>query len=126
MNISQVSEKYKLSQDTLRYYERIGLIPHIKRNSGGYREYSDFDCGWIEAIRFMRNAGMTIELLLEYVGMVNQGDDTKEARKNLLITQRSQLVEKIADLHDTLARLTHKIDSYETAVVPKEKMLIKN
>jgi len=67
MTIKEVSEKYGLSQDTLRYYEKIGLIPRISRNGSGVRDYTEEDCRWIEFIKCMRNAGVQIEALIEYV-----------------------------------------------------------
>ncbi|WP_434778714.1 MerR family transcriptional regulator [Neisseria sp. Ec49-e6-T10] len=123
MNISDVGKKYDLSPDTLRYYERIGLIPKIYRNSAGVREYNEQDCRWVEAIKFMRNAGMSIELLLEYVEMVHAGDQMAQARKELLMKQRALLIAQIEGLQSTLAQLTHKIESYEQSVQPNEQKL---
>ncbi|CAH0314557.1 MerR family transcriptional regulator [Peribacillus sp. Bi134] len=125
MIISEVSEKFGISPDTLRYYERIGLIPPINRNKSGLREYTEQDCHWIQVILFMRNAGMSIELLLEYVKMVHQGDETMQTRKELLIEQRNQLVARIEEQQKTLELLNGKIESYEKSVVPNEKKLKK-
>lgn len=123
MMISEVSEKFGISADTLRYYERIGLIPAINRNKSGLREYTEQDCHWIQVILFMRDAGMSIELLLEYVKMVHQGDETRQSRKELLMEQRDKLVTKIEELQKTLKVLNRKIDSYEQSVVPNEQKL---
>lgn len=123
MIISEVSEKFGILPDTLRYYERIGLIPPINRNKSGLREYTEQDCHWIQVILFMRDAGMSIELLLEYVKMVHQGDVTMQTRKELLIEQRNQLVARIEELQKTLKLLNGKIESYEKSVVPNEKKL---
>lgn len=67
MTIKEVSEKYAVSQDTLRYYERIGLIPPVARTAGGIRNYTESDIGWVETAVCMRNAGVPIEALIEYV-----------------------------------------------------------
>ncbi|HBW37777.1 MerR family transcriptional regulator [Desulfosporosinus sp. BICA1-9] len=123
MTITEVSEKYDLTQDTLRYYERIGLIPHVNRNKSGIRDYTEEDCRWVEFIKCMRNAGLPIEVLIEYVGLFQQGDTTIEARKELFIEQRKQLISKMADMQKTLERLNYKIAVYEQAVIPKEKEL---
>ncbi|WP_419875174.1 MerR family transcriptional regulator [Candidatus Pristimantibacillus sp. PTI5] len=123
MMISEICEKFGISPDTLRYYERIGLIPRINRNKSGIREYSEQDCKWIQVIIYMRNAGMSIELLLEYVEMVHQGDSTIQTRKELLVQQRDQLVPKIDKLQKSLQLLNGKIDSYEQSVAPNEKNL---
>ena len=105
MTISEVSEKYGLTPDTLRYYERIGLIPPVPRTKSGLRDYDESSCNWIEFIKCMRGAGLQIEALIEYVALYQQGDSTIEARKNLL--------EKQAEIAATIDRLNYKIDNYE-------------
>lgn len=123
MTIAEVSEKFDVSQDTLRYYERIGLIPRVNRNKSGIRDYTEEDCKWVEFIKCMRSAGLTIEVLIEYVGMFQQGDATIEARKELLTEQRKQLIARMEDMKKSLERLNYKIEQYENVVVPKEKEL---
>ena len=76
MTITEVSKKYDLSQDTLRYYERIGLIPTVNRNKSGIRDYTDEDCKWVEFIKCMRGAGLPIEVLIEYVALFQEGEST--------------------------------------------------
>lgn len=123
MTITEVSKKYDLTPDTLRYYERIGLIPNVGRTSGGIREYHDEDCRWIEFIKCMRSAGLPVEILIEYVKLFQQGDETIEARKSLLIEQRNALVSRITDMQSTLDRLDVKIDRYEKLIIPIENEL---
>ncbi len=123
MMIAEVSGKFDLSQDTLRYYERIALIPSVNRSSGGNRDYTEKDCNWIEFIKCMRNAGLPIEVLIEYVTLFQQGNATIEARKELLIEQRKQLTARMEDMRKTLERLNYKIESYEQSVLEKEKGL---
>lgn len=123
MTITEVSKKFNLSQDTLRYYERIGLIPSVNRNKGGIRDYTDEDLKWVEFIKCMRSAGLPIEVLIEYVGLFQQGDETIEARKELFIEQRKQLITRMEDMKKTLERLDYKIAVYEQVVVEKEKEL---
>jgi DNA-binding transcriptional MerR regulator len=113
MTIAEVSKEYELTPDTLRYYERIGLIPPVNRNSSGNRDYKEDDCRWVSFIKCMRSAGLSIEVLLEYVSLFRQGDETRGARKDLLEAQRRQLLERIEELHDTLAVLDKKIAGYE-------------
>ncbi len=124
MTIAQVSKKYEITQDTLRYYERIGLIPPVGRSKSGIRNYAEEDCRWVEFIKCMRSAGLAIEVLIEYVALFKQGDSTIDARKELLIEQRRQLINKLEDMKETLSRLDRKIESYEQCVVKKEKLLI--
>lgn len=113
MTIAEVSKKFGLTADTLRYYERIGLIPPVKRSSSGIRTYDDTDCNWVEFIKCMRGVGIPVEMLIEYVAMFNQGADTIGARKELLVEQRQQLALKIVEMQAVLERLDNKIDGYE-------------
>lgn len=123
MTITEVSGQYGLSKDTLRYYERIGLLPSIRRNGNGIRDYVQADCDWIGFIKCMRNAGLPIDVLMEYVTLFRQGDATIEARKALLIEQRTQLAAKIEEMQQTMARLDCKIEDYELVIVKKERGL---
>ncbi|AHF06459.1 MerR family transcriptional regulator [Desulfitobacterium metallireducens] len=120
MTISEVSEKFGITQDTLRYYERIGLIPHVNRNKSGIRDYTEEDCNWIGFIKCMRSAGLPIEVLIEYVGLFQQGDETIKVRKGLLIEQRNQLMARIEEMKKTLNYLNHKIETYDQLVVVEQ------
>ena len=123
MTITEVSKKYGLSADTLRYYERVGLIPTVNRNKSGIRDYTQEDCNWVEFIKCMRGAGLPIEVLIDYVTMFQQGDSTVDERKALLIDQRRALAEKIEEMNKTLERLDYKIDLYEKGLIMSEKEL---
>jgi MerR family transcriptional regulator, aldehyde-responsive regulator len=124
MKIAEVSERYGISPDTLRYYERIGLIPPVSRSSGGIRDYSEIDLRRVEFIKCMRSAGLPIEVLIEYVGLVQQGDQTIQARKEILKGQREQLAARMKELQKTLDLLNYKIGVYENAVLKKEKEML--
>src|SRR5512137_1915732 len=102
MKIAEVSERYGLSTDTLRYYERVGLIPHVNRNGSGIRDYGELDIRRVEFIKCMRSAGLPVEVLIDYVALVQQGDRTTEARKEILIEQRNLLAARIAEMQKTL------------------------
>jgi DNA-binding transcriptional MerR regulator len=123
MAIKQVSEKFDISHDTLRYYERIGLIPRVNRNKSGNRDYTEEDCKWVEFIICMRNAGLSIEVLIEYVDLFQQGNETTEARKDLLIGERTQLKAKMEVMQRTLERLDSKIETYELTIGKRERTL---
>ena len=125
MRISEVSEQSDLSSDTLRYYERIGLIPPVNRNDSGIRDYSDLDVRRVEFIKCMRSVGLPIEVLIEYYGLVQQGDETIEARKEILIEQRAQLVTRMEEMQKTMGLLDYKISVYEEAILKKEKEIAK-
>ncbi len=113
MTIAEVSKKYGLTADTLRYYERIGLLPAVNRNKSGNRDYSETDCGWIEFIKCMREAGLSIETLSEYITLFRQGNETLKARENLLIRERDKLKERLNAMQATLERLNYKIERYQ-------------
>ena len=123
MTIAEAGEKYGLSTDTLRYYERIGLIPPVNRTKGGKRDYTDNDCRWVEFIKCMRGAGLAVEVLIEYVSLFQKGDSTRNARKAILIDQREKLAQRTAELQETLDRLDIKIARYDTALLEAEKNL---
>ncbi|HJS17369.1 MAG TPA: MerR family transcriptional regulator [Anaerolineales bacterium] len=124
MKIAEVSEQYGISSDTLRYYERVGLIPPVNRNGSGIRDYNELDLRRVEFIKCMRSAGLPVEVLIEYVGLVQQGDQTIEARKEILIEQRQLLLTKMKEMQKTLDILDHKIEVYEKAVLTKEKEIV--
>lgn len=126
MTIAEVCARFDLTQDTLRYYEKIGLIPSIQRKSSGIRSYTEEDCKWIEFIKCMRSAGLTIEFLSEYVKLFKEGDSTLEKRRGLLIEQRRLLIDKMNEMRITLERLDRKVERYDTLVSEKEKHLILN
>ena len=124
MKIAEVSEKFGISPDTLRYYERIGLVPPVNRNGGGIRDYSELDIRRVEFVKCMRSAGLPVEVLIEYIGLVQQGDQTIEARKEILVEQREQLRARMNEMQKTLDILNHKIEVYEKAVLKREKEIV--
>ena len=126
MKIAEVSEHYGISSDTLRYYERIGLIPPVTRNVSGIRNYGELDIRRVEFVKCMRSAGRPIEVLIDYMELVQQGDQTIEARKEILNEQREQLVTRMAEMQKTLDLLKYKINVYENAVLKNEKDLLRD
>lgn len=116
MTIKEVSEKYCITGDTLRYYERVGMIPPVGRTQGGIRDYTDKDLSWIELVLCMRGAGLPIEAIIEYVKLTMLGDSTFKARLELLSEQRDNLLEQKSRINSMLERLNYKIARYEVAV----------
>lgn len=112
MTIGEVSERYEMTADTLRYYERIGLIPPVPRRKNGIRDYDEAACGWVSFIKCMRSAGVQIEALIEYVTLL-QANTGLERRKEILIEQRARLQKQAETLHTTIERLDYKIANYE-------------
>lgn len=123
MRIAEVSKKYDITADTLRYYEKVGLLPNVRKTEGGIRDYSEDDCKWVQFIKCMRGAGLPIEVLAKYITLFYIGDETLQERKEILIEQRNLMSEKITNMQDTLDKLNFKIEKYETLVAEKEKEL---
>jgi DNA-binding transcriptional MerR regulator len=121
MKIAEVSEKYKLSADTLRYYERVGLLPTVNRSESGIRDFNEVDIMRVEFIKCMRSAGLPIEVLIEYMELVQQGDSTIIARKAILTEQRELLKARMNEMQKTLDLLNHKIDVYDEKLLTKER-----
>ena len=125
MTISEVSKKYEISTDTLRYYERIGLIPKVAKNKSGNREFTETDCNWVEFIKCMRGAGISVESLIDYVKLFQEGDNTIKARKQILVEEYEILSEKIKNLQEVQERLKLKIEFYNKNILECEERLKK-
>ena len=123
MTISEICKKFDISSDTLKKKKKIGLLPKISRTKGGIRDYSQNDCNWIEFIKCMRAAGISIEKLVEYVNLFNQGDSTILQRKQILIEEREKIIEKLGILQNSLERLNYKIEHYDDLVLKCESGL---
>ena len=116
MTIKEVSEKYNISPETIRYYERVGAIPPVTRTAGGIRNFSEEDIGWLSLATCMRGAGLPIEILIQYLKLYQEGDSTIPARYELLKEQRDVLLEQRKRLDETLDRLNYKLARYEAAI----------
>jgi MerR family transcriptional regulator, aldehyde-responsive regulator len=125
MKIAEVSEKFGLSSDTLRYYERIGLLPTVTRTESGIRDYSELDLRRVDFVRCMRGAGLPIEVLIDYMELIQEGDSTIEARKEILVEQRDLLASRITEMRKTLDLLNHKIEIYDKAILTREKEMVR-
>lgn len=113
VTIKEVSEKYGISQDTLRYYERSGIIPPVSRTASGIRDYQQSDLGWVELSLCLRNAGVSVQAIAEYVRLALEGDWTITDRLNILRGERESLYEQKTQLSAALDRLDYKIALYE-------------
>jgi DNA-binding transcriptional MerR regulator len=112
MKIAQVSKEKHVSIDSLRYYERIGLIPPVKRIAGGIREYSDEDLKWLDFVMEVRAAGVSIEPLIDYVRLCGEGLHTVPARRDLWVDECDLLEKKIHELQETMAQMKEKVEHY--------------
>ncbi|WP_028042428.1 MerR family transcriptional regulator [Candidatus Stoquefichus massiliensis] len=119
MTIKEVSEKFHISADTLRYYEKIGLIEPVRRNANGIRNYQESDINRIEFLRCMRLSGLSIQMLSQYLELAAEGDQTIHQRKDILLQQREEILAKMRELQETLDHLNHKIDIYDEKLSQK-------
>ncbi|MFE1547413.1 MerR family transcriptional regulator [Streptomyces sp. NPDC058718] len=110
--ISEVAALTGLSAHTLRWYERIGLMPHVDRSHTGQRRFSERDLGWLGFVGKLRLTGMPVADMVRYAELVREGDDTRDERRELLETTRRDVLARITELQDTLAVLDIKISHY--------------
>lgn len=118
MNIKKAAEMFDLSVDTLRYYERVGVIPPVNRNESGYRDYQTNDLNWIYLAKNLRNAGLSVESLIEFahLAQLRETQNVEEAQKQILHDQLAELDEKLAQMHQVRELLVYKIETYDEHV----------
>ncbi|MFK4222402.1 MerR family transcriptional regulator [Streptomyces sp. NPDC019890] len=120
--ISEVVAFTGLTAHTLRWYERIGLMPHVDRSHTGQRRFSNRDLDWLAFVGKLRLTGMPVADMVRYAELVREGEHTFEARQELLEQTRRDVVARIAELQDTLAVLDHKIEFYAGAHRASERV----
>lgn len=115
MNIKQAAEMFNLTVDTLRYYERVGIIPPVSRNSSGYRDYKTKDLNWVYLVKNLRNAGLSIESLIEFstLAQLRGKQNVEDAQKHILKEQLVELDKKLEEMQQTRELLVYKIETYE-------------
>ena len=116
LTIHEAAKRTGLTAYTLRYYERIGLLSHVHRNESGIRDYGEQDLARIRFVKCMRGANVSIEALIEYMQLLEQGDGTMAARRAILEEQRDQVTERIAEMQAGLDRLNYKIAHYDDLI----------
>ncbi|KMO93682.1 transcriptional regulator [Streptomyces roseus] len=110
--ISEVEARTGLTQHTLRWYERIGLMPHVDRSHSGQRRFSDRDLHWLAFVGKLRATGMSVADMVRYAELVREGEHTVDQRRELLEQTRREVRARITELNDALAVLDFKIDMY--------------
>ena len=116
MTIRQVCSQYGLTPDTLRYYEKIGVIPEVHRTASGIRDYDETAIGWVENAVCMRSAGVPVESIIEYVRLYQAGDTTLQARRDLLKDVHTSLLKQRQQMDAAIDRLSFKIRRYDVAL----------
>ncbi len=112
MTIKEVSEKTGLSINTLRYYERTGVMPKVPRNASGIRNYNDESLNWIDIIICFKRSGVGLESIREYVQLTLEGEEAKPARDRLLLEIKGHLEAKMAEIQESLDIINNKPDTY--------------
>ena len=113
MNIKSASDLLGISADTIRYYERVGLVPPITRTATGIRDFQDQDIETLEFIKCFRSAGVSVDSLVDYMSLYQKGDETREERLGILEDEKKRLEERLSQLQAALNRLNHKIKLYK-------------
>lgn len=126
MKISEVSRKFNISIQTLRYYEREGLIPYVHRGANGIRDYQSSELYWIHYIQALRNSGVSVSSIKDYVKLVQQGSETRDARKKILLDQKQVLLKQRALIDDALSHMNTKLDIYDSYVIELEENTRRN
>ena len=124
MTIKEISEKTYVSADTLRYYERIGLLPAVPRRPNGIREYDEFFIHWIAFIQDLKSLGMSLEAILDYIKLAKLGDISKEERKQIIMEVQNTLLDKIRILHTMVKKNNYHLEHYDDVLLPKTNELI--
>jgi DNA-binding transcriptional MerR regulator len=119
--ISEVAAHTGMSAHTLRWYERIGLMPHVDRSHTGQRRFSNRDLDWLELVGKLRLTGMPVSDMVRYAELVRAGEHTFAERRELLVATREDVLRRMAELQDTLAVLDYKIDFYADAPPASER-----
>ncbi len=124
MTIKEASEKTGVSIDNLRYYERIGLLPPIPRNAAGIRNYDERAIHWIEFVLKFKEAGASLEAIIEYVRLAHSENDTKEARREILLEVQRNLTSRIEKLQRCLDVTEYKIENYYDLCEPVTRKMV--
>lgn len=124
MTIKEAAEKTGVSIDNLRYYERIGLIPAIPRNKSGIRDYDERAIHWIQFVLKFKQAGASLEAIIDYVNMAQSDEETKEARREILFDIKQNLTEKMSMLQECMDMITYKIENYDQLCDPLTKKMV--
>lgn len=121
-SIKQAAEKVNLTEYTIRYYDKEGLLPFVERDKLGNRAFTEDDLEWLGLICCLKNTGMPIKQIKEFIRLCLDGDETLEIRKELLIEHRREVLRKISELKLNLEKINYKISHYTTCC----KLPIKN
>lgn len=124
MTIREIAAKTNMSTDTLRYYERIGLLPPVPRNAAGIRNYDEYFVNFINFIKKLKASGMSLEHIIDYIRLAEMGDATIQERKKLLAEARETLLDKINSLQSVAELADYQLRNYENLLQPETYALL--
>ena len=124
MTIREIAAKTNMSTDTLRYYERIGLLPPVPRNAAGIRNYDEYFVNFINFIKKLKASGMSLEHIIDYIRLAEMGDATIQERKKLLAEARETLLDKINSLQLIAELADYQLRNYENLLQPETYALL--
>lgn len=124
MTIREITAKTNMSTDTLRYYERIGLLPPVPRNAAGIRNYDEYFVNFINFIKKLKASGMSLEHIIDYIRLAEMGDATIQERKKLLAEARETLLDKINSLQLVAELADYQLRNYENLLQPETYALL--
>lgn len=124
MTIKEVAEKTGVSVDTLRYYERIGLLPPVPRKTNGIRDYDEFFVHLIAFIQDLKNVGFSLEAILDYIKLAKLGDISNEERKKMIMEVQNMLLDKIKVLYAMVERNNYQLKHYDDVLLPQTNKLV--
>ncbi len=114
--IKDASKKLNISIYTLRYYDKEGLTPFVKKDENGVRKYTDEDLEWIRMLINLRDIDMPISNIKEYIELYLKGDETIEQRRDIMCRYREYIKKKVEDTISSLEMATEKLRNYDSAV----------
>lgn len=124
MTIREIAAKTNMSTDTLRYYERIGLLPPVPRNAAGIRNYDEYFVNFINFIKKLKASGMSLEHIIDYIRLAEMGDATIQECKKLLAEAREMLLDKINSLQLVAELADYQLRNYENLLQPETYALL--
>ena len=112
-SIQQAASKLSLTASTLRFYDKEGLLPTLKRSPSGIRTFSEADLQWLELICCLKNSGMSIADIKHFMNLCLQKEDTCKERKEVLEKHKRTILEQMTTLQNSLCTINYKIDHYK-------------
>ena len=123
MFIREMAQRTGISDDTLRFYERIGLLPSVPRNHGGIRRYSEYHVQYVALIQSLKASGMSLEEIQQYMELAKRGQATAAIRKKMVVAAKNKLLQQIAKLQQSVAEADFQLRHYETSLLKRTNLM---